>query len=55
MDVNDEIAFLVLLNDKMDIAISKVSVKDPLIEISIMIQSQLAKLRNPPADDEIKA
>ena len=45
MVVQDEIEFLILLRDKVDLTISKVSIKEPLIEISVMIDSRLEQLK----------
>jgi hypothetical protein len=45
MDPRDEIDFLVLLDEKVTFVISQVAVRDPLIEVSAMIQGRIRKLR----------
>jgi len=45
MDVQDEIEFLILLRDKIDILVSDVAVNGPLIEISAMLTARIEKLR----------
>lgn len=46
MDTNDEIQFLTLLDDKVELVIAQVVIKEPLIEVSAMIQARISKLRS---------
>jgi hypothetical protein len=39
------IAFLILCRDKVDIAMTKVAVRDPLIEISAMLTAKIEELQ----------
>jgi hypothetical protein len=41
----EEREFLVLIRDKIDLLIPKISIKDPLIEISRMISDRLKELQ----------
>jgi hypothetical protein len=45
MDPKDEIDFLLLLDDKVALVIGQVAVREPLIEVSAMIQGRIKKLR----------
>jgi hypothetical protein len=44
MNIQDMIEFLILCRDKVDIATGKVAVKDPLIEISAMLDAKIGEL-----------
>jgi len=46
VDTNDEIQFLTLLDDKVVHVIADVAIKEPLIEVSAMIQGRISKLRS---------
>jgi hypothetical protein len=52
MDVNDEIQFLILLRDKVDLLIPKIAVNDPLIEMSAMLTSRIEKLSEEQPDED---
>jgi len=45
MDAADEIQFLVSLDTKVTFVIGQVAVREPLIEVSAMIQGRIRKLR----------
>ncbi len=45
MVIQDEIEFLTLLRDKVDITIPHISINEPLIEISAMLAARLEQLR----------
>jgi hypothetical protein len=40
----EQIEFLILIRDKVDLEISRVSVKEPLVEISVMLSSRIKEL-----------
>ena len=46
MDAQAEIEFLTLLDDKVGLVIAQVAVREPLIEVSAMIQGRIARLRS---------
>ena len=46
MDTNEEIQFLTLLDDTVVHVIADVAIKEPLIEVSAMIQGRISKLRS---------
>jgi hypothetical protein len=45
MHIQEMIDFLVLCRDKVDIAMTKVAVRDPLVEISAMLGAKIDELR----------
>jgi hypothetical protein len=44
MDIKEEIEFLTLLRNKVDLLIPKISIRDPLLEISAMLSSRISIL-----------
>lgn len=42
--------FLILIRDKVDLLIPKISINEPLIEISAMIADRLTELQNAKKD-----
>lgn len=46
MDGRQEIEFLVLLRDKVDLTINDVAIKEPLMEISAMLTDRIQQLEH---------
>ncbi len=53
MDLKDEVEFLILIRDKVDLLIPQISLNDPLIEISGMLTAQIRKLSPPPVEEKV--
>ena len=51
--MTDELTFLRLLRDKVDLLIPKISINEPLIEISAMLSGRIEELEATRASTEV--